>query len=78
VSIIGLVPLASVYEIDEEKKGRALAINQALFNSLASKMNGQQHLMYRRQGDKVVTQELHGLFDFISVEIGILFITLLA
>ena len=63
VTIIALVPLASVYEIDEEKKSRAQAINHALFNSVIRRQNSHTYLIHRRRGDKIYTEELDGLFD---------------
>jgi len=64
-TIIGLVPLASVYEIDEERMSRAMAINHALLLSMSPKMRGDAYTMPVLQGRKIRNCELSGLFDFL-------------
>jgi hypothetical protein len=66
-TIIGLMPLASIYEIDTEKKSRAQAINLTLFRSLAFRMNSHSYPVYYRNGEIIHTQYLNGLFDFLMI-----------
>jgi len=63
VSIVGLIPMASVYEIDQEKKSRALAINHTLLTCLDESMNGRSYNTHQLRGNRFHTRELNGLFD---------------
>ena len=63
-TLIGISPLASIYSIDKEKKGRAMAINHALIHSLSRRMNSRKYKTYQTHGDKMRAFYLSGLFDF--------------
>jgi hypothetical protein len=64
-TIIGALPLATAYEIDIDKKQRAMAINAALLNDLSFQMSGRDYSTCLFKANKLQWLRGNGSFDFI-------------